>query len=87
MGTPADAAAITKRLRDYLTDHGGPPPPPPEEPMDWDRMQKMIDDSLNARGLVRSGEGDKPGGAIGQLRRNQRTHMAADGIPADQIEK
>jgi hypothetical protein len=86
MGTPTDAAAITKRLRDYLTDHGGPPPAPPEEPVDYDRIQKMIDDSLNARGLTR-GTDAKKGGAIGELRRNLRRDMQADGIPDTEIEK
>lgn len=85
MGTPATAAAITARLREFLADHGQPAPTPPEEPMDWDRMQKMIDDSLNARGLTR-GTDAKKGGAIGELRRNLRRDMEADGIPASEIE-
>lgn len=90
MGTPADAAAITKRLRDYLTDNGGPPPPPPEEPMDWDKLAEVVrtqvDESLAQRGLVAQTDAKK-GGAIGELRRNLRRDMQADGVPDAEIEK
>ena len=90
MGSPATCAAITARLRAYLTNQGGPPPPPPEEPMDWDKLTEIVrtqvDESLASRGLT-AGTDAKKGGAMGEVRRNLRAAMAKLGIAADQIEK
>lgn len=82
-GCPGDPIRAWQQL-------GWPLPPEDDEMIDYEKIREIVQTEVTAelrkRGLVAATD-DKPGGAIGELRRNMRATAEAAGVPPGNIEE